>query len=560
METPADVSPRAVRTPQQRWLMGLRLITSTFILVSLFLLRYHGSANALSLRWFESGLTVIGIYILLAVLHYRYPVYPGGRVAGQGLQIVSDLALAICITLISGGAESPFNFLFLIAIINSSFMGGIRLALTVATFSAALWGMIISIQSINLLDDWFSFPAVYEKVEFSGRQVVNILINTGACYLVAVLSGHLAGQIIQSRRDLVQSQATLDRLSDLNESIVKSIDSGLITTDTHGLILSVNPAGLGILGLGFDEVYGRPWQMFLPQLEHILPLSARSRFTFRDSVSGLRFEYLRAKDNVELVLELDVMALMDKDNEIWGRLLVLKDFTSLNRMETEVKKAEHLAALGEMAAGLAHEVRTPLASMSGAITMLQGNSYSPEDQERLMAIIGREMERLTNLSNDFLSFARPSPPVPQAFDLNETISEQLRVFECSLPEGRSLITNLQPLPNVYFDRDKFIQILWNLLSNALEAGEKNYTLHITIETGPDPDRPGQALMKINDNGPGISSEIIVKIFEPFFSTKARGGGLGLPTVSRLLHEGGGNITVTSTYQNGTTFTVFLPLV
>lgn len=553
----------SAKTPQQRWLMILRLVISTFLLFTLVIIKTHGNIQDVYLQWFEPGLAALAIYCLLAVAYYHFP--GRGRVVAfhQWTQILADLALAICLTMITGGGDSPLSFLFIIAIINGAFLGGIRTALVVATFSAALWGGIITLQDSSHLALWMPelglsgggrVQSTYAAL--SGR-LVRILINTGACYLVAFLSGHLAGQLFVSRRALVRSQAHLGRLAGLNENIIQSIDSGLITMDQSGLILSVNRAGQEIMGLTPPELVGRPWQLFFPQLEHILPRSPRERPTLFDA-GGLRFEYPRASDGRELTLELYVLALKDTSGGVWGRLFVLKDLTSLSQMEEAVHKAESLAALGELAAGLAHELRTPLTSMTGAWHMLSEQTNEPEDQQRLISIIGREMERLAKLTNDFLSFARPARSTPQPFDLNALVTDQLRVFVTSIPERVGVDSRLATIPPAYFDQDQFSQVLWNLLSNAVEAGAQMKWLQIMVETDLDPAWPDHVVLRVSDDGPGIPHENLTRMFEPFFTTKSTGNGLGLATVSRILHEGNGHITVSSVHRGLTTFTILLP--
>ncbi|MGL4208810.1 MAG: two-component system sensor histidine kinase NtrB, partial [Candidatus Adiutrix sp.] len=370
-------------------------------------------------------------------------------------------------------------------------------------------------------------------------------------------SGHLSNQLFISHEALATSQDSLERLSDLNESIIQSIDAGLLTTDTNGLILSINKACLHILGHKHKDIIGRPWQMFLPQLEHIIPPSPRKRL-IKMETGGLRFDYLRKSDKENLVLELDVLALIDKDSNAWGRLFVLKNQTMISQMEEEIKKAEHLAALGELAAGMAHEVRTPLASMTGAWQMLCEHSMSPNDENRLMVIIGREMERLEKLVNDFLSFARPMGGSPEPLDLTTIINDELKLFKHARQEKVTVINQLKSTPPIWFDRDQLIQVIWNMLNNAIEAGEPHQEIKIIVTNEVDPLCPNHVVMRITDYGPGIARENLEKIFEPFFTTKTTGSGLGLATINRIIHDGGGFIKVTSSYKEGTTFSVFLP--
>ncbi len=557
-----DTPDRTPKTPQQRWLMILRLVICTFLLISLVLIKAHGNTRDIYLQWFEPGLAALGFYYFQAVVYYIFPGRGRREAFQQTAQIAADLALAICLTMITGGGDSPFSFLFLLAIINAAFQGGIRTALIVATFSTALWGGLITLQDSGHLLTWL--PELHlEPTSIGGLEagltarLVRILINAGACYLVAILSGYLAGQLFISRRALVRSQARIDRLAGLNENILQSIDSGLITMDQSGLILSVNRAGLEILGQKLGNLVGRPWQLFFPQLEHILPLSHRGRPVFFDA-GGLRFEYTRDSDRRELTLELNVLALKDAGGDIWGRLFVLKDLTSLSRMEETVRRAEHLAGLGELAAGLAHELRTPLASMTGAWHLLSEQSLEPADQQRLIAIIGREMERLAKLTNDFLSFARPARGNPRPFDLGGLVADQLKVFTSSPREEVTVESRLAATPPVFFDPDQLSQILWNLLTNAVEAKNEGEPLRISVETGLDPAWPNHVVLRIGDTGRGIPHENLERLFEPFFTTKSTGNGLGLATVSRILHEGQGHIDVSSVHRGETVFTVWLP--
>ncbi|MDR1313736.1 MAG: hypothetical protein LBQ12_08575, partial [Deltaproteobacteria bacterium] len=280
----------------------------------------------------------------------------------------------------------------------------------------------------------------------------------------------------------------------------------------------------------------------------------------RDGAGGVRFIHVRPVDREELMLELNMLALVDEDNEPWGGLLVFKDLTAISQMEAEVRRSEHLAAIGELAAGLAHEIRTPLASMKGAWhMMLGGGGLGPEDGERLMRIIGREMDRLNLLVNDFLSFARPSAGNPQPVDIYELVGSQIEVVRGWKREAASITLAKEDVPPVWFDRGQLAQVVWNLLQNAIEAADPARGVKVEVEIARAAGSPGFAVLSVRDFGRGISAEHVKHIFEPFYTTKANGTGLGLATAWAILKKGSANISVRSVPGAQTVFTLTLPL-
>jgi signal transduction histidine kinase len=279
----------------------------------------------------------------------------------------------------------------------------------------------------------------------------------------------------------------------------------------------------------------------------------------RDLGSGLRFAHVRPIDKVELMLELNMMALLDENNEPWGSLMVLKDLTTINQMEAEIRRNDHLAAMGKLAAGLAHEIRTPLASMKGSWHMLSSLNLTGEDQRRLMQIIGREMERLDHLVNEFLSFARPPVGNPQPLDLFTLVTDQLEILKSWKRDEADIIVNSEPVPPVYFDKGQLSQVIWNLLQNAIEAADESRGIKIKIDITTQNCLAGTVGLVVTDYGKGIKEDHIKNIFEPFYTTKPSGTGLGLATSWAMLKNGGGDISVRSIVGVQTVFTLTLPL-
>jgi two-component system sensor histidine kinase PilS (NtrC family) len=580
--------PQSIDHSRQRWLFILRLLSTTFLALAITLLYLNGRGPVIFSFWSPSIAVVLALSYALAFFHY----YALPRLLETGPQIVTqmfcDTVISSTVIILSGGFDSTLNFVFLVVVINSAFLGGLRISFIAATLSSVAWAAILDLHYYGYLPGLPPLGVYMGSTELA----LNILVNTGANYLVAVLSVHLSTQLDLSSRALVSSQTSLDRLSELNDNIIRSIDSGLVTTDDQGLVLSINPAGRELLKVSHD-VFGTHWRLLFPELgppgeggqglgsldwdgqdfgsllgrpgqgkqglgrldlgkhgfgQGEAPMGARS----------LRLRHVRQADRAELDLELTALALKDIRNEGWGHLLVIKDQTAMNQMESEIKRSEHMAAVGQLAAGLAHEIRTPLASMSGSWHMILSQSLKSEDQSRLMNIIGREMDRLEGLVDDFLSFAKPPTGNPQPLDLNAIIEDQVHVFSSWKGDEADIEIHLNDVPKVLFDSGQLSQVIFNLVQNAMEATVPGQRPHVVVETYPDPARPNFVAMAIADEGTGISEKDIRRVFEPFYTTKAKGHGLGLAMVWSIVARGNGHISVRSTPNKLTTFTVLIP--
>ncbi|MDR1165315.1 MAG: PAS domain-containing protein [Deltaproteobacteria bacterium] len=548
-----DWFPGKIEKSRQKWLFGFRLLTNIFLTVIIVLIHLTGRTPDFLGYW--SNVITIAMVMSFGFALAHYLVWPRflGPAWQIAIQVLTDILWAFVLIIITGGCESALVFLFIIAVFNSAFLGGIKVAFVAATLATGAWAAIVDMHYYGYLP---GLPPLGEFVS-SSDLAVNILVNTGASYMVAILGGHLSSQLNLSSQALVSSQTTLDRLHELNESVVHSIDSGLITMDSLDRILSINQAAREILRLSAGEVLGRPWRFFFPELAHLerIPLK---RPHLHGGAEGLRFVHRRPIDKVEVILELNMLALVDEDNERWGSLMVLKDLSAISQLEAENKKNEHLAAIGELAAGLAHEIRTPLASLKGSWELILSQNLRGEDQTRLTRIIGREMNRLDNLVNDFLSFARPPTGHPQALRLRELLEGQTQILKSWKRDEAEI--NLAPGadPLVFFDEGQLSQIVWNLLQNAIEAADPQRTLVIDIAIQASR-VPGYVDLSIRDNGKGIAEEHVKRVFEPFYTTKPQGTGLGLATAWGMLKKGTGNITVSSTPGAFTVFTLTLPL-
>ncbi|MDR3205048.1 MAG: GHKL domain-containing protein [Deltaproteobacteria bacterium] len=545
--------PKTIEKSRLKWLFVFRLVANSFLTLLIVLFFIKGQTPAILDSWIWAISLILSASYLLTLAHYfLWPKFfgPVGQII---IQMVCDIILAAPLLALTGGFDSTLNFYFLLVVINSAFLGGLKISFVAAALSTLTWAAILDLHYYGYLP---GLPPLNETM-FASDLALVILVNTGASYLVAVLGGHLSTQLDISKQALDTSQHSLDRLSELNENILHSIDTGLITADTEGKILSVNRAARKMLQIDSLRLLGARWLSFFPELEkHSLELNEHD---FQQLLKNLRFKHLREIDKAELIIELSSLDLIDINNENWGQLLVFKDQTTFSQMEAEIKRSEHMAVVGRLAAGLAHEIRTPLASMTSSWHMLLTDSLKKEDRDRLMLIIGREMDRLEGLVEDFLSFAKPSGGRPRAIDLNRLIGEQLCLYESWTKNDLVIDFHSQEIPKVYFDYDQLCQVFCNLVQNALEASKPDRQTQLTINTSYQTDRANYVTLSITDNGEGINEENIKRIFEPFFTTKKKGTGLGLATVWSIINKGNGHISVRSTPNLLTTFTVLIPV-
>ena len=535
---------------QLKWLMFFRVVTATFLLGATVLVQFRSpqqaSESALTALYCLIGLNYFFTFIFALVL----PKFVG-EVLQAHIQLTVDILITTGIIYLTGGLESIFSFLYLLHIINAGWLIKIRGAVLTASLSAILYGGLLDLhyyRYIAPLQTKYGFLDHYRATDILNT----ILVNMGAFFLVGVLAGYLSKQSEETKRKLAESQSDVERLEDLNDSIIQSIDAGLVTLGPKGEIISFNPAAEAITGMSMDQVKGMHHAAVFPSLK--LPPEP-------DGLGSPSVSWnwnLTRHDGEKFNLDVDLLRLMDRERQPWGRLLVFKDRTRLRRMEEEVARIEKLAAIGELAAGIAHEIRNPLASISGSFQMLE-NNFQPEGaQGRLIAIIRRELERLNVIVNDFLLFARPRPGEPTEMDLSKTVEDNIRIFrgQPELNPDLAIVSHITPDVRVVFDRHQMEQVMWNLMRNAVEAMPGGGVLSVRVEI--DPDEKSLAMVSVGDTGDGILLEDQAKIFDPFFTTKEGGVGLGLAIVSRILENGGGRIELLCPPRGGSVFLVRVP--
>jgi two-component system sensor histidine kinase PilS (NtrC family) len=467
------------------------------------------------------------------------------------LQTVVDLLLITGLVYVTGGTvKGGFMLLYPISVLAAGVLLSRRRALTLAFLAALFYAGILSVVRLRLV------PAsgLWEIPALPLTQVVYSVFMTGvACVTVALTGAYLSESLRSVGAQLEEVTGQVADLRELNELIVDSMQSGLLTSDGTGRVLFLNPFGESILGKRAAEIRGKPLsEVFATPALALAPLEARAATTLR------RFEvFYHHPDGRRLDFGMSVSSLGTDRSGEGGYLVVFQDVTEIKRLEKEVQINEKLAAVGEMAAHLAHEIRNPLGSISGSAQVLMVEPHISPDQERLLAIIRRECKRLSDSLNQFLIQARPGSRSRSPVDLRDVISEAVTLLKNSPEVGalHSVEFGAAEGPHICLgDRDQLLQVFWNLARNGLEAMPDGGLLRVELCVAAD-----DVVLSIRDQGRGIAHEDQSRIFEPFQSRTSAGTGLGLAIVYRIVREHNGDIIVDSVPQQGTEVTVRLPL-
>ena len=464
----------------------------------------------------------------------------GKSLAAVGhFQIAADVVAATGLVYLTGGAESLFTILYPLAIVSGAIGLGRRGAAVGAAASAVgFCGMVWSVEV------GFVEPAVHlEHAALPpGQLTVVMAANLSAFLLVGALASYLAEQLQGARSQLRESETRLEALQTIYSAVVRSIASGILTVDQEGRVTYLNPAAEHLTGLSDASARGQPLRAVLPELAASMgekPSPGRNEVR------------LRARDGTERMLGFAVAPL---SGTLPGLVILCQDLTELRQMEEAVRRSDRLAVVGGLAAGLAHEIRNPLASMCGSIEALAGSPNLDPSERRLMGVVRCEAERLESLVRDFLSFARPASPTFEALPGARAIEETLDLFKARAEEqGLDVQVIADESLVLRADANQFRQVLWNLLGNAADATGKGGKVEVRLER-----QGAHALLEVSDSGEGIPQRDLARIFDPFYTTKEGGTGLGLAIVHRIVEAHGGELSVRSEQGRGSTFRVALP--
>ena len=533
-------------------LMIWRLVITTILL---------GSAAVIQLTT-EATAQLAPLYVLIGwtyTLSVGYALslrLTGGRPWFVDVQLGLDALTVAAFVWMTGGFVSYFSFIYVLPIMAASALHSRQGALRIAILSMLLYAGTVLLQySSSTFQPWSVWePGVPMHVPRGLVAQYTVVVHLLGFLAVGLLTGSLAERLRRADEQLADASTAIANLRAYSEDIINSLTMGLVTSDPQGRVLTFNRAaetitghtGESALGRSVVEVLSLPAD-FTASLDPSLPHAAGRRADYR----------YRRRGGKEIDLGLSVTTLQTPDGPS-GFLFTFQDVTTIRRLERDAQMQQRLAAVGEMAAGIAHEIRNPLASISGSMQILRKELDLNGEQSQLMDIVLRESERLNQTIGSFLAYARPQRFVVTRLDVRPVLKDAALLLRNSAEVGLRHVVDVDvPDTPVWCEADEgqVRQVIWNLATNGLRAMPDGGCLRL----GARPDADGAAgVLVVRDEGIGIPEAELDAIFQPFHGSFERGSGLGMAIVHRIVNDYGGEIRVTSKPGAGTTVEVRLP--
>ncbi len=534
-------------------LIAVRVVVGTLLLGSAILVQLNRpGAFPIEPYFFLIGLTYALSVIYIGSLRFvdRNPWIADAHLG-------ADAILVSAFIHVTGGITSYFSSLYLLPIMAASTVRFRRGALQVATLTAVLYLALVIAQ---YLEPTAFFPKSWQALhpsELPSQRFAQytVAINLFGFFAVALLSGSLAENLRSAGARLERASSQIADLRAFNQYVIDSLLSGLVTADMDGRILTFNRAATTITGLPAGQAIGRDIREVMQ-----LPMPFIGRLQSLGETRSHRADHqYRSPDGrlIDIGLTVTTLSLPDGRN---GYLFTFQDVTDVRRLERGARMQQRLAAVGEMAAGIAHEIRNPLASMSGSIQVLRQELSLSEEQAQLMDIVLRESERLNETIKSFLAYARPQRVALTRLDVRRVVLDTATLLRNSaeVRDDHLVAVDLPPDP-VWFEADEnhIRQILWNLATNGLRAMASGGRLLMSAKTDRESGQD-ELNITISDQGCGIPAAELDGLFQPFRSSFDKGTGLGLAIVHRIVTDYNGAIQVSSTVGTGTTIRITLP--
>jgi two-component system, NtrC family, sensor histidine kinase PilS len=511
-------------------LIAFRALFVTLLLAAsyLFDIEYLGSPHPRLISLF-----IIGLYSLTIIYSFFLNRVKNLLLFGY-IQLILDVTAEIILVVITGGIESWFSFTLILTVLSSSIVLNKRAGYVIASVSSILYGLLLDLQFYKIL------PLEYEASIEEKQFLFKIFIHVVSFYTTAYLAGYLSSRLEKTVQKLEEQNSSIKDLELFNSKVIENLPSGLFTVDLNGSVRIFNPAAESITGMKRERILG-------------MPIKTALSFLGDPPESGKYEDILHVNTGDLKIIGLNITTLRDIHENKTGLIGIFQDLTLKKKLESEIKNKEKWAAIGELSANIAHEIRNPLASLRGSVEMLREDKMPDKHKEKLMDIALSEMERLNNTITDFLTYCSPRPLEREPVDIHLLLDNTLELLGNAENNRDITITkeyNGELL--VHADPEKMKQVFWNLSTNAMQAmGERG---ELTVSTR---NSPNSVTVSFSDTGTGISQSNIDKIFYPFFTTKDRGTGLGLAIAYRIIEEHNGRLSVMSMPGMKTTFDIIL---
>jgi len=541
-------------------LLLYRLILGLFFLILTLVVQSSRNADLFSANFhplyvFSCILFIFTIFGALSLERVR------GLARFALVQILFDLGAVTVLVYMTGGIESSFSFLYMLVIISSAVLLYRRGSLLTASACALVYGLLLDFQFFGWITP-LQLVAGSAQQRDSGTYFFTILTNIAGFFLVGFLAGYLAEEVQNYSLRASEREKDLNKLLTLHTSIVQSMSSGLLTVDLSGHIIFSNNAAHEILGLKSGEIAGRLVTELFSTID-ISQLPHNSRVGPPGPAARMETDYTHPS-GVQITLGYSASLLQNENRETFGWIIIFTDLTKLKAIEEHLQRMERLVLAGRFAAEIAHEIKNPLAAMSGAMQMLKGETGQNELSKKLMGIVQREIERINTLVTQFLWMTKGSPESAQVEDVAvcSVIEEIIALLRAKkqATASHAIRTYFRTRPMIAIDPNHLHRVLWNLFVNALEAMPEGGELSISVQLQEHPDNSGRPVrIDIGDTGCGIAEGTFKRIFDPFFTTKPNGTGLGLSIVYQLVEKAGGGIEVSRPRTGtGSIFSLFFP--
>ncbi len=532
------------------WLIAIRVLMVA-TMAGTYALIVIGESDAGwggSIRWTVAWVSVatlvyLALHRLLKGRHLVFQAYA---------QFVGDVVVITHFIHGLGTDGRRFTILYLLVIIAAVVLLRRSAGMVVASIAFVAFSMPLLAERYPMLA-WLRSSAPSLS---TSDLIYDLAVHLLGFYGIALLTSYLGRDITRVEQALAERDADLAELQVQYRDVVRSITSGLVTTDLDGVVTSINRAGEEILGTVEADLVGR--SVAVTGLLKPSDWEDQTQSVTAPGRPERRSERTIARRGSVVPVGYSVTHLRDGEGAPRGLIVIFQDLTELSKLQERVRLQDRMAAVGKMAAGLAHEVGNPLAAISGSTQMLVASAHENSSQGRLLDIILRESQRLDRTVKGFLQFARPRPRTQRRFDISSLLEEQVALLRNSAEVGRDhqIVLRLAAHKvDLNADPDQISQVFWNLVRNAIKAMPDGGTLTILGEQQGD-----RYAIAVQDNGTGIGEEERANLFHPFKSFFDDGIGIGMAIVYRIVEEHGGEIKVDSALGEGTTVTVSIPMI